>query len=85
MDDLEWQERANCRSADMELFYSPEEDDIRAALVYCRACAVRSACLRHAMAHRESFGVWGGTTERERRRVFRAERRNRAKQDPTAA
>lgn len=85
MDDLEWQERANCRTADLEVFYSTEEEDIRSALAYCRTCAVREACRDHAMTYREAFGVWGGTTERERRRVFRAERRNRRKQDPTAA
>lgn len=85
MDDLEWQERAACSDADLELFYSVEDDDVRAALAYCRTCVVRQACLEHAMAQREAFGVWGGTTERERRRVFRAERRNRRKQDPTAA
>lgn len=85
MGDLEWQGLAACRSADLDLFYSTEEEDIRAALEYCRACPVRDLCLNHAMTEREAYGVWGGTTERERRRVFRSQRRNRPRREDTAA
>lgn len=85
MDGLDWQDGAACRSAELDLFYSSEEEDIRAALGFCRSCPVREPCLSHAMAEREAFGVWGGTTERERRRVFRAERRNRRRREDTAA
>lgn len=85
MDDLEWQDRAACRRADLELFYSQEEGDVRAALSYCYGCPVREDCLAHAMTVREAFGVWGGSTERERRRIFRAERRNRRRREETAA
>jgi WhiB family transcriptional regulator, redox-sensing transcriptional regulator len=81
--ELEWQEHAACRDATLELFYSVEEADIRQALAVCERCEVRPVCLAFAMEHREHFGVWGGTTERERRRIFRRERRGRHR--PTAA
>jgi WhiB family transcriptional regulator, redox-sensing transcriptional regulator len=83
--EFEWQDRALCRSASLELFYSLEEADTRRALALCERCEVRAPCLAFAMEHREHFGVWGGTTERERRRIFRRERRGRGRRDPTAA
>lgn len=75
--DLDWQADAACRTASVELFYSHDERDIRRALALCERCEVRGTCLEFAMEHREHFGVWGGTTERERRRIFRRERRGR--------
>ena len=75
--ELDWQNRAACRSESLDLFYSIEDADIRQALAMCRRCEVRTACLEYAMTNREHFGVWGGTTERERRRIFRRERRGR--------
>ena len=42
----------------------------------CTECPVRQACLEHALAHREREGVWGGTTERERRRIVRQRRKS---------
>jgi WhiB family transcriptional regulator, redox-sensing transcriptional regulator len=82
---LDWQERAACRSASLELFYSCEEEDIGRALEICEGCEVVLACRAFAMEQREHFGVWGGTTERERRRIFRRERRTRRREGPTAA
>jgi WhiB family transcriptional regulator, redox-sensing transcriptional regulator len=81
--ELDWQDRAACRSSNIDLFYSAEEADIERALALCASCEVRLACLDFAMRQREHFGVWGGTTERERRRIFRRERRSR--RNPTAA
>jgi WhiB family transcriptional regulator, redox-sensing transcriptional regulator len=83
--ELDWQERGACRSASLELFYSDAEEHTRRALALCERCEVQAACLDFAMQHREHYGVWGGTTERERRRIFRRERRSRRRVDPTAA
>lgn len=80
-----WHERAACRGDSVELFFSEESADIRAALRLCRSCPVRQPCYEAAMTNREYFGVWGGTTERERRRVFRAERQARRQQREAAA
>jgi WhiB family redox-sensing transcriptional regulator len=82
--DTEWHLDAACRTADMERFYSGDDADARYALGFCARCEVRVQCLEAAMTAREAFGVWGGTTERERRRIFRAERRRR-RQDTHAA
>lgn len=79
-----WHEQAGCRHESVEMFFSEEAADVRAALRVCRACPVREPCYQQAMANREYFGVWGGTTERERRRVFRAERRARREQRDVA-
>lgn len=80
-----WHERAACRGRSVELFFSENAADVRAALRLCRSCPVRQPCYEVAMANREYFGVWGGSTERERRRVFRAERRARREQRDAAA
>lgn len=73
--DEEWALRAACREADTGLFYSAEEADIRRALSFCARCEVRQECLDVAMSRQEAFGVWGGTPETYRRRIFRRERR----------
>jgi WhiB family transcriptional regulator, redox-sensing transcriptional regulator len=68
----EWQLHAACRTEPIEAFYSTEADEVRAAIALCRRCPVRLACLEAAVDRGEWFGVWGGTTERERRRLIRA-------------
>lgn len=73
--DRSWQDRAACRDHDVETFFHVEPEPVRRALEICAGCEVREACLDQAMAHREIFGVWGGTTETERRRMFRLARR----------
>jgi WhiB family redox-sensing transcriptional regulator len=73
-----WRKRAACRGIDAEIFYPETDDeaDAEAAKAVCGVCPVRQACLEHALAHREREGVWGGTTERERRRILRQRRKS---------
>lgn len=78
MDDQDWRLRAACRGLDIEVFYSTDEAEVQRALDICDGCPVREPCLDVAMGQRESFGVWGGTAEASRRRVFRRERRRPA-------
>ena len=73
----DWRLQAACRGLDVEPFYSDDELDIRRAIATCARCPVRETCLQAAMAQREQFGVWGGTTGAARRRIFRRERRQR--------
>lgn len=73
----EWYRDAACRGWDVELFYSEEREDMRAAMRICASCPVRDACRETAMAEREFFGVWGGIPGPYRRRVFRREDRAR--------
>lgn len=72
---LTWRKRAACQGVDPEVFYPVSEDDAENAKVICNQCAVREACLEYAIAYRERDGVWGGATERERRRIVRQRRR----------
>jgi WhiB family redox-sensing transcriptional regulator len=76
-----WQERANCLGVDPDLFFPERGASTREAKAVCRGCEVRGECLEYALAHGEKFGIWGGLSERERRRVRRQralERRARA-------
>jgi WhiB family redox-sensing transcriptional regulator len=74
-----WQEQANCLGVDPDLFFPERGASTREAKAVCRSCEVQGDCLEYALAHGEKFGIWGGLSERERRRVRRAralERRN---------
>ena len=71
-----WRALAACRGVDPEIFHPSDEDDPSAAKAVCAECPVRESCLEHALAVREKHGVWGGLTERERRRVLRQRRRS---------
>ena len=65
-----------CRGLDAGVFYPDDEEDAEIAKQVCRECGVRSACLEFALARGEKIGVWGGATERERRRIQRQRRRS---------
>jgi WhiB family transcriptional regulator, redox-sensing transcriptional regulator len=68
---LNWRAAARCRTTDAEgLFVAGARQ--REARSFCKACPVRTECLAHALDHRIEFGVWGGTTERERRALLRS-------------
>jgi len=71
-----WRKHAACQGIDPEIFYPVADEEADAAKAICAVCTVREACLEHALAHREREGVWGGTTERERRRIHRQRRRS---------
>ena len=70
--DRAWQSRANCMGVDPELFFPERGASTREAKEVCRGCVVREDCLEFAIANGEKFGIWGGMSERERRRVRRA-------------
>ena len=72
---LSWRQRAACRGIDPNVFYPPSEEEAEEAKSICAACPVREACLEYALANRERDGVWGGATERERRRLVRQRRK----------
>jgi WhiB family redox-sensing transcriptional regulator len=65
-----------CRGLDAGIFYPDTDDEAEVAKQVCDQCGVRSACLEFALARREKVGVWGGATERERRRILRQRRRS---------
>ncbi len=78
--DLGWQTTANCVGIDPDIFFPERGASTREAKALCASCKARAACLEYALEKGEKFGIWGGTSERERRRLRRiraAERRAR--------
>jgi WhiB family redox-sensing transcriptional regulator len=74
--DLAWRQHGRCRGVDPAVFYPvSDEDEALEAKQICAACPVRVACLEYSLAAREKHGVWGGATERERRRLLRQRRK----------
>jgi WhiB family redox-sensing transcriptional regulator len=70
-EELGWQERALCAQTDPEAFFPEKGGSTREAKRVCGSCEVRSECLGYALEHDERFGIWGGLSERERRRLKR--------------
>ena len=67
-----WQRQANCMGVDPDLFFPERGASTREAKEVCRGCVVRQDCLEYALTNGEKFGIWGGMSERERRRIRRA-------------
>lgn len=67
--DYEWALRAACSRVDPELFYPDKGGNVDVPKAVCRGCEVRAECLAVALENDERFGVWGGLSERERRRL----------------
>lgn len=72
-----WTDRAACRGMDTDRFYPPRgvigvPDDIAAL---CATCPVRTPCAAAALARPGEQGIWGGTSQAQRRRILRRERR----------
>ena len=70
--ELTWQDDALCAQTDPELFFPEKGGSTREAKRICRSCTVRAECLDYALAHDERFGIYGGFSERERRRLKRS-------------
>lgn len=67
-----WQEEALCAQTDPEAFFPERGASPRQAKKVCAQCPVQAECLDFALEHNETFGVWGGLTEKERRRLRRS-------------
>lgn len=74
---LSWRAKGSCRGSDPSVFYPSPDDETLAhqAKMICGVCPVRRPCLEYALVSREKHGVWGGMTERERRRILRQRRK----------
>jgi WhiB family redox-sensing transcriptional regulator len=66
-----WYEHAACLGKDADCFFPEKGGSTRAAKRICQTCAVQAECLEYALANDERFGIWGGLSERERRRLKR--------------
>ena len=67
-----WQAEALCAQTDPEAFFPEKGGSTRDAKRVCLSCTVRTECLEYALAQDERFGIWGGLSERERRKLKRA-------------
>lgn len=76
MQKLAWQNRAVCRGMSTDIFFPATDEEAEAAKAVCGSCPVRETCLEHALTVREREGVWGGATERDRRRIIRQRRKS---------
>ena len=66
-----WWDFANCLGVEPDLFFPERGASTKEAKEVCRGCVVRDDCLEYALDHGEKFGIWGGMSERERRRLRR--------------
>lgn len=72
MTDRTWWDRANCLGLDPDPFFPECGASTSEAREVCRGCVVREECLEYALTTGQKFGIWGGLSERERRRIRRA-------------
>jgi len=68
-EDAGWQERGLCAQTDPEAFFPEKGGSTREAKKVCLTCDVRQDCLEYALENDERFGIWGGLSERERRKL----------------
>lgn len=69
-----WQDLGACVGVDPDLFFPERGQSTREAKEICRTCPVKEECLEWALTRTEPFGIWGGTSERERKRIRRQKR-----------
>ncbi|MCX5046683.1 WhiB family transcriptional regulator [Aldersonia sp. NBC_00410] len=67
----EWVDHAICPQTDPDAFFPEKGGSTREAKAICRLCPVREACLAYALDNGVRHGIWGGLSERERRRLQR--------------
>lgn len=67
--DTSWMEQANCQGLDPDLFFTERGESAKEAKEVCRGCTVRAECLEYALVNGEHHGIWGGLSERERRKI----------------
>ena len=68
-DALAWQSDSLCAQTDPEAFFPEKGGSTRDAKKICASCEVRTRCLEYALQNDERFGIWGGLSERERRKL----------------
>lgn len=70
-EEISWQADALCAQTDPEAFFPEKGGSTREAKRICDQCEVRAQCLEYALENDERFGIWGGLSERERRKLRR--------------
>ena len=70
--DLSWQDFAHCNQADPEAFFPEKGGSTKQAKSVCKRCPVTDDCLQYALKYRERYGIWGGTSEEQRRQILKS-------------
>ena len=74
----DWMRRGNCRDHPPSTFFPSDGVGVEVARRICATCPVKTLCLEYALRNGVDHGVWGGASERERRRIARQRRLARA-------
>lgn len=74
MEQTSWMARGSCASVPPAIFFPSDGAGVEAARKICESCRVRTPCLEYALEQRIDHGVWGGCSERERRRILKRRR-----------
>lgn len=69
-----WMAFGNCRNYAPSVFFPSDGVGVDRARKICKTCSVSEQCIEYALEHRIDHGVWGGTSERERRRILKRRR-----------
>jgi WhiB family transcriptional regulator, redox-sensing transcriptional regulator len=72
--DTQWMARGNCADESPSLFFPSDGVGVEVARRICATCPVKDDCLEHALVNRIDHGVWGGASERQRRRILKRRR-----------
>jgi WhiB family redox-sensing transcriptional regulator len=76
--ELQWMRDGNCRNYPPAAFFPSDGVGVDAARRICATCHVQDQCLDYALVNRIDHGVWGGCSERERRRILKRRRQEAA-------
>ena len=76
--DADWMMRGKCQEHPPSVFFPSDGVGVEVARQICATCPVKGPCLEYALRNRIDHGVWGGASERERRRILRQRRLTRA-------
>ncbi len=76
--ETDWMAYGNCAHRPPSLFFPSDGVGVEHARRICADCPVKDLCLEYALSHRIDHGVWGGCSERERRRILKRRRQKAA-------
>lgn len=72
--DYDWMQDGNCRNYPPSTFFPSDGVGVDIARKLCESCPVKQPCLEYALTERVDHGVWGGCSDRERRRILKRRR-----------
>lgn len=81
---LEWFPHASCIDIPKNVFFPAGQDKEQLAKKVCSSCPVQVECLEYALVYGEDYGIWGGTSEKDRRKLLKAVRKETARVLPVA-